>query len=414
MTQKISLCMITRNEEVCLEKCLNSVKEISDEIIIVDTGSTDKTKEICKKFNFKEKIKFFDYEWADDFSAARNESLKHASKDWILVMDADEVIDKDDLNKIKEIIKDNENDGFLFLQKNYTNDVSVAGFVNEEHKNKDTKYAGWYGSLIVRLFKNKKEYSFEGTVHELVENSIVSKNGKIALANITLHHYGNTEAGAVKKKRKFYLELCKKKVEKNKDPKSYYELGILYKENNLPEEAKQSFEKAVELNPKYSMALFELGVVAEQQNNYDNSIKYYKESLRITENSDSFQNLGVCYLKKGNLEDAYANLTKAMLLNPNNYTIYNSIGAVLEKSGNYDMAVQMLEIAIKLNPKNTIGFYNLGIALDKKGDFENAAKSYEKAIELGHNKKEDIKKRINELKSYAKNDKLNYSFGAGC
>src|SRR3990167_8792325 len=93
----ISLCMITKNEEKWLEQCLNSVKEIVDEIIIVDTGSTDKTKEIAKKFN----AKFFDFKWIGDFSAARNESLNHATKDWILVLDADETIAKEDLEKIK-------------------------------------------------------------------------------------------------------------------------------------------------------------------------------------------------------------------------------------------------------------------------------------------------------------------------
>src|SRR3989338_7693689 len=96
----ISLCMITKNEEKYLEQCLDSVKDIVDEIIIVDTGSKDKTKEIAKKFS----AKIFDFEWVDNFSAARNESLKHAAKDWILVLDADEVVEKKDLERIKELI----------------------------------------------------------------------------------------------------------------------------------------------------------------------------------------------------------------------------------------------------------------------------------------------------------------------
>ena len=411
--QTISLCMITKNEENYLEQCLDSAKEIADEIIIVDTGSTDKTKEIAKKFNFKEKIKFFDFKWGDDFSAARNESLKHATKDWILIMDADELIEKGDLEKIKEIIKDDENEGFLFLQKNYSNDDKVAGFINETHRKDNKIYEGWYGSFIVRLFRNHKDYKFEGTVHELIEPSIESKTGKIALANISLHHYGNADQKIVDKKRKFYLELCKKKAETNPNAHSYYELGVLYKENNDFENAIKSLKKSVELDSKHRLAFFELGILNEQKENYDDAINYYIKSLRIKNDSEIYQNLGVCYLKKGNLKDAYANLTKAMILNPNKYTIYNSLGAVLEKSGNYNSAAQMLEIATKLNPKNTIGFYNLGIALDKKGDFENAIKAYEKAIELGHNKKDDIKRRINELKSYAGNDKYNYSFKAG-
>ena len=83
--------MIVKDEENYLEQCLSSAKGLADEIIIVDTGSKDKTKEIAKKFN----AKVFDFKWNDDFSAARNESLKHATKDWILVLDADESLSKE-------------------------------------------------------------------------------------------------------------------------------------------------------------------------------------------------------------------------------------------------------------------------------------------------------------------------------
>lgn len=408
--QTISLCMIVKNEGKNIDKCLNSVKEIANEIIIVDTGSTDNTKDTAKKFN----AKIIDFKWADDFSAARNESISHAAKDWILVMDADEVLDNEGLKAIKELTSDKESDAFLLLQKNYTDESSVAGFVSEPH-NKDGKtYAGWYGSYITRLFRNRKGYRFEGAVHELVEPSIEKKKGKIKATDIALHHYGNADPDTVKKKRQFYLGLCKKKVIQNPGDSSYYELGVLHKENNNLDEAISSFKKALEFNPKHSMALYETGIIHEKQKDYDAAIKSYTESLRISESSEAFQNLGVCYFKKGMLEDAYINLTKAMLLSPNRYTIYNSLGAVLEKKGNYDSAVQMLEIGTKLNTKNTIGFYNLGIALDKKGDFENAMKNYEKAAELGHRNSDEIKKRINQLKVLiANNPKYSYGFKVG-
>ena len=398
--------MMVKNEESFLEQCLNSVKDIVDEVIIVDTGSTDKTKEIAKKFN----AKIFDFKWIDDFSAARNESIKHATKDWILVLDADETIDEQGLKDIKELVKDEGNDAFLFIQKNYTNDASIAGFVDEEHKNNGKSYAGWYGSLIARLFRNKKGYIFDGAVHELVEPSIESKKGKIAATNVALHHYGNADPAVAKKKMELYLELCKKKVNQNPNDASYYELGVLYKENSDADNALKSFKKAIELNPRHSMALFELGILHEQKKDYDEAIKKYTESLRIKENSEAFQNLGACYLKKGMLKKAYKNLVKAVTLNPNRHTIYNSLGAVLERSGNYDSAVQMLKIAIKLNPKNTIGFYNLGIALDKKGSFGDALKAYEKAVELGHRNKDEIKKRINQIMIII-GDTTKYSYG---
>ena len=166
--QTISLCMIAKDEERYLGQCLDSVKSLVDEMIIVDTGSTDKTKEIAKKFG----AKIYDFKWIDDFSAARNENLKHATKDWILVLDADEVLDKDAVKSIRDFIKKNEYDAFSFIQKNYTNESSIAGFVREEHKINKLSYAGWYGSLSVRMFRNQKGYEFSGTVHELVEQSI--------------------------------------------------------------------------------------------------------------------------------------------------------------------------------------------------------------------------------------------------
>jgi tetratricopeptide (TPR) repeat protein len=191
-------------------------------------------------------------------------------------------------------------------------------------------------------------------------------------------------------------------------------LGILYKENNNLDDAVKSFRKAAELNPKHNMALYELGVIYEKQDNHDDAIKNYTESLRIKESSEAFQSLGVCYLKKGMLKEAYRNLVKAMMLNPNKYTIYNNISAVQERLGNYDSAIQMSGISVKLNPNNAIGFYNLGIALDKKGSFGEAINAYEKAVELGHKKSEEIKKRIRQIKALIANiPNFKYSFKTG-
>ena len=86
----ISLCMIVKNEESVLARCLDSIADLMDEIIIVDTGSTDHTKEIAA--NYTDKI--FDFDWKSDFSAARNYSFSKATKDYIYTADADEVLDE--------------------------------------------------------------------------------------------------------------------------------------------------------------------------------------------------------------------------------------------------------------------------------------------------------------------------------
>ena len=87
MTNKISVCIIAKNEEKYIEECLKSVLDIADEIIVLDTGSTDKTKDIVSAFP---KTKLYETTWEDDFSKARNQCISHATGDWILSIDADE------------------------------------------------------------------------------------------------------------------------------------------------------------------------------------------------------------------------------------------------------------------------------------------------------------------------------------
>src|SRR5690625_6208118 len=93
----ISLCMIVKNEEEVLRRCLDTVKDVMDEINIVDTGSTDKTIEIAKKYTDR----VFTFEWTGKFKDARNESFKYATQDYILYLDADDVLLKEDRKKLQ-------------------------------------------------------------------------------------------------------------------------------------------------------------------------------------------------------------------------------------------------------------------------------------------------------------------------
>src|SRR5664280_1682563 len=106
----ISLCMIVKNEEETLARCLKSVIGIADEIVIVDTGSTDKTKEIAKKYTDC----LYDFEWVDDFSGARNFSFEKATMDYILWMDADDVLADTDKSKFIQLKKE-FNESVVFL-----------------------------------------------------------------------------------------------------------------------------------------------------------------------------------------------------------------------------------------------------------------------------------------------------------
>ncbi|MBU90282.1 hypothetical protein CMO94_01970 [Candidatus Woesearchaeota archaeon] len=247
----ISLCIITKNEEKRLENCLNNVKNIADEIIIADTGSEDRTKEIAKKFTDK----VYDFEWKDDFSEARNFSIKKATKEWILVLDPDETISNKDLMKIKKLTKeDKEIMGYSFIQRTYSNTRGKLkwNYSKNDFYNESKPFLGWTYKGITRLFRNDKRIRFIYPIHETVIESIKNINGKIKQTNMPIHHFEILKGkNFIDKKSKYYIKLLKNKTKLYPKAKFYFELVLELKNLNKHKEAKKYFNKSIELNPYY-------------------------------------------------------------------------------------------------------------------------------------------------------------------
>ena len=146
----VSLCMIVKNEEDVLERCLESAAELVDEIIIVDTGSTDRTKEIAARFTGQ----IYDFPWRDDFAAARNESFSHASMDYCMWLDADDVLLEEDQTS------------FLALKESL--DPSVSVVMAPYHTGFDESGRVTFSYYRERLIKNRAGMSWAGAVHEAV------------------------------------------------------------------------------------------------------------------------------------------------------------------------------------------------------------------------------------------------------
>jgi len=263
----ISLCMIVKNEKDFLENCLNSVKDVVDELIIVDTGSKDKTKEIAKKFTDK----IYDFEWNHSFSEARNFSIRKATKEWILILDADETINKKDQNKILNllenqrfsaptplVIKDyNENKrimGFSFIQRTYSSEIKKLkwNYRKSDFYDESKPFIGWNYRGITRLFRNDKRIKFIYPIHETVIESIRKIDGKIHFTNIPIHHLEILKGrDFINKKSDYYIKLLKNKIKLHPKAKSYFELALELKKLNKDSEAKIYFEKSAGLNPNY-------------------------------------------------------------------------------------------------------------------------------------------------------------------
>lgn len=216
----ISLCMIVKNEESCLANALDSVKNLVDEIIIIDTGSEDKTIEIAKKYTEDIFFKKFN----NDFSEIRNFALEKASSDWVLVLDADEVISEKDISKIKDLIKKHNNEknvmGFKFIQRTYMNKkIPIRWNNNVDDKYDESKgYIGWMYRGITRLFRNDSRIKFELPIHETVIKAIKRVNGKIINSQIPIHHFEfKKDKKQLREKHYNYSELLNKKIKKYKN-----------------------------------------------------------------------------------------------------------------------------------------------------------------------------------------------------
>lgn len=148
---RISLCMIVKNEEKVLDRCLSSIRDLMDEIIIVDTGSTDATKKIARKYTDR----IYDFVWCDDFSAARNFAFEKATCDYIYSADADEVLDEENHEKFR-ILKESLMPEIEIVQMYYGNQLSNGTVYNFDRE------------LRPKLFKRIRNFVWTEPVHEMV------------------------------------------------------------------------------------------------------------------------------------------------------------------------------------------------------------------------------------------------------
>ena len=163
----ISLCMIVKNEEKILSRCLDSVAELMDEIIVVDTGSTDRTKEIAARYT--EQI--YDFQWIDDFSAARNFAFSKASMEYIYSADADEVLSEENRERFR-ILKENLLPEIELVQMKYGNQLQFSTVYNydEEYRPK--------------LFKRQRNFVWEDPIHETVRLNPVIYDSDIVITHM--------------------------------------------------------------------------------------------------------------------------------------------------------------------------------------------------------------------------------------
>ncbi|MFA8343790.1 MAG: glycosyltransferase [Rhodothermaceae bacterium] len=318
-TPKLTLSMIIKNEEKFLEDCLKSVVDLADEIVIVDTGSTDRSLEIAEKYS----AKIFHFEWINNFAAARNYALQHSTGNWILYLDADERLTPESVSELKKVISTDKKRGI------YCNVISYSKVAGNTNKMKYT-----------RLFKNSDNIKFDGRVHEQIEKSLKQNGYTFLDSKIDIQHLGydqNEEIYRQKAQRNLDLLL----IDYNRDKKSY--------------------------------TAFQIGQTHIILGNSNESVKYFKEVLADPEIDSSYRLqaarfLGAYYCENNELELAVKFVEVGLKINPQHHLLNVVLAEIFLKNGNRENAEKYFLIAYETNRELLAGEINstLDYAIESK------------------------------------------------
>lgn len=349
MKSRISLCMITKNEEEYLPQCIESVTNLVSEIIIVDTGSTDRTIEIAQSFG----AKIYRHPWKDDFSLHRNQSLSYATEDWILVMDADEVISFQDHPRILSLIDNNQADGFIFTLRNYENNLNLANITINQHDYKEGKdYPGYAARDLIRFFRKSREIYFTGKVHESVTESFV-KNHKISHNScIPIHHYGKVREDRIHQKKLLYSQLGEKRLEdNNNDPLAFQGLAEQYLELGKNEDARVLLEKGLSFFPQHLELHFNMGLALDRLGKYPEAKnEYFLVISQQPQHLGAWHNLAQIFFNEKNYEKCADMLERAIFTGIKHPAISLLLGRAYGELADYEKALFNIDIALQLQP----------------------------------------------------------------
>jgi glycosyltransferase involved in cell wall biosynthesis len=344
--KSLSLTMIVKNEEKYLSRCLNSVKGIVDEIIVVDTGSTDNTKEIAESFG----ARIYDFSWINDFSAARNFAIGKSTGDYNLILDADEYVINDCRDAVRNFIENNHAIGRIQRKDSFIRDGEL-------------QCSKTYLSRLAPKFT-----FYVGRIHEQVSGDLPRMN-----VGMDVCHDGYLESGKAERNLGILL------LEAEKDPENpylLYQIANTLFVSNQKNEAQNYFEKfyrrtPVDTNYRYT------GVVSYLYNII--ALKKFEEGLQIIENEkcnlaelpDFHFVCGVFYMELV-LSDVKRYIQYLPLIEKE-YLVCLRIG----ETGKYDSVI---------GTGSFCAAYNLGAFYEVSGNIPKALEYYEIASGWGYEK----------------------------
>ncbi|QEZ70156.1 glycosyltransferase family 2 protein [Paraclostridium bifermentans] len=356
----LSLVMITKNEELKIRRCLESVKDFVSEIIVVDTGSIDKTKEIALEFG----AKIFDYKWNNNFSDARNFAIRQSTGDWNLILDADEFITNLNIDKI---------DNFINSKENIIGKIKVINLFEQDNEIKKSN------AFISRLAP--KGVYFEGSIHEQLNTSLPRE-----VVDIEIQHDGYLNTNKFDRNITLLLNELKNN---NSDSYLLYQAAKTYYSNNMYMDSLTYFDKFYEVVNFNTDNFFDDAIILYIYNL--TKVNKFEKGLEIIDNVfDLMNNSCDFYFACGVF------FTELVAFNPEKYmNFFNNIEicylSALKLGGSNNLEI--------VDGTGTyLAAFNLGLFYELLGDFSKALKYYKLSYSFNYSKALVSINRIKEKK----------------
>ena len=383
----VSLCMIVKDEENSLPGCLESVRGFVDEIVVVDTGSTDRTVEVAKSFG----ALVVPFSWRDDFSAARNESLRQARGDWIFYLDADE-----------RLIPAGGEDCLRRAAAAPGIDARSVTIRNYLHTGRDD----FNITSNIRLFRKIPGMEFSGEVHERIEPFLAKAGARVAPAAFSIDHfgYGKSESDlGTKLQRNLALSLkhCSKEPD---DAYALHYLGLTYLLLGRKLESRETLERALQSKdlPRYlhCIVLDLLACIDLSEGRFEEAVHRAQTSLSMTPGQNSARlSIGLARFQQGDFAAALPYLRQAcqfLRLPPEkrrtelsqeyvfvyHTDVLKALAVCFAETNAYDEAIPLFRQYLDEHGEDADIIRRLGICTLNTGDFAAAVRYLERAEEL--------------------------------
>ena len=375
---------MARNEASFIAACLQSARPVVDEMVLVDTGSTDGTPDLAVRAG----ARVISAGWPGDLGRAHDLPVAHASGDWILTLDGDEVLDPATAPALRAYTASGDHDAYRLPIRNYSYRPMVKWRRADAHDPLARGALGYLPSVPVRLFRHGRGYRHQGFLHQSVAPSILAAGGRIGLADVAIHHYGPLRLGSAKSA--LYVALARRQAAAEpRSAQAWIDLGQPLLVRARYPAALSAFRRAWSLARSASAAfwigqtLLKMAQPAAARAAFHEALaRNRRDAARDFDNADAWEHIARAQEALGRPRDAAAAYRRALALRPDSPLALNDLAGLLAEGGATRQAEALAQELLARYAGLDMAWATLGTLRVRQGDLAGARQALETALDI--------------------------------